>query len=273
MKLRLLIQILLLFFLILINDALYFGKQQLATILADYEEESLDKIGIESAVILIKEADFENILTDISNQYFVQSVKVIEQAELVELLSEQYRLSDSEALLQDMSLPRVIEVNFNPTHFREEESGLFIKNLQSYQGVTRIIYSEDNYFDSWKALGYIDKTRNTINDYWHYIYYGFGILILLLVMAIRIEIENEAQHFWEIYKRAGGNKKFQTLKRIIGGLSISLPLVIVYGLEYYLVTKQILKIELDADYFMIRLGACIIVSFMTLLLIRKKKYV
>ena len=273
MKLRLLIQIFLLFILILVNDGLFFGKQQLARYLSDYEVELQEKIGSEPAVILIKNAAFENILTDISNQYYVKSVKVIEHKELVELLSEQYRLTDSEALLQDLSLPRVIEVSFNSAHFLEEESGLFIKNLKSYEGITRIIYSEDNYLDSWKILGYIDTVRNSINDYWKYLYYGFGVLILLLVLAIRIEIEKAAQPFWLIYGRAGGNMKYRSLKRIISGLSIALPLVIVFALEYYLISKYKLTLEIDADYFMIRLGACIVISFMTLLIIRKKKYV
>jgi hypothetical protein len=273
MKLRLLIQILFLFLLILVNDGMFFGKQQLARYLSDYELELQEKIGSEPAVILIKDAAFENVLTDISNQYFVKSVKVIEHKELVEMLSEQYRLTDSEALLQDLSLPRVIEVSFNPAHFLEEESELFINNLKSYEGITRIIYSEDNYFDSWRLLGYIDIVRNTINDYWKYLYYGFGVLSLLLVLAMRIEIEKASQPFWLIYERAGGNMKYRSLKRFIGGLSIALPFVIIYALEYYLISKQILTLEIDADYFMIRLGACIVISFMTLLLIRKKKYV
>ncbi|MCF7920730.1 MAG: hypothetical protein K9N06_12525 [Candidatus Cloacimonetes bacterium] len=274
MKLRLIIQIILLIIVLFINDSLYVLKNRVETYLSDTEQKSLQKIEKEPAVVIINDNNLERAATNISNQYFVEEVKTIPQSELVDILTEQYHLTDSKALLGELGLPRVFEIYFSASRFREVESGLFLKNIQEQQGILRLLYSEDNYRNSWEMLEFIQGIRKVIEDYWLYFYYGFGMIFLISLLMVRLDTENRKVNYWLIYQRAGGAMIFRTVSRILTSiLTLLLPVAAAFVLEYFLAKELILPVMPEIKYHILRFAAGLLISFSALLIARRKEYV
>jgi hypothetical protein len=248
-------------------------KYKVETYLSVFEQRALQKVEKEPAVIVLGDTNILKIVTEIRNQYYVASVRLLEQSELIDMLAEQYRLDDSQQLLEDLHLPRVVEVNFIGESFREVESGLFLKIIQEQEGVRRLLYSEDNYRESWEILDMMKNFKNTVSRYWTFFYFGFGSFLLLVILAMRIDYENSLIGFWTVFRKAGGSASYQKMNRmLISVLIVLLPAMAVIGVELILKSQSILQIVPEIKYHLIRLTAGIIISFAALFLIRKKYY-
>lgn len=273
MKLRTILNFMLLLLLFLINDAVFQSRNHIDAYLEGFKTSEYPLIEQHEAVIILEDSNPQSIINTLSKKYYIDSVMVLQKTDLINILTEQYRLSESQDLLNDLSLPEVLKCSFRGNKFRELESGLFINFIQNSENVSRLLYSEDNYLKSWNIINLIEKIENVLNEYWLYLYYGFGILILLIVLDLSLIREKQNLDYWSVFLRAGGSPKHRFSKRIVSAvLFVLIPAVIALALEYFLFLHNQEIRQPDFNYHIIRSSGSIIFSILALMFIRNSKY-
>ncbi|MDP8221123.1 MAG: hypothetical protein P9X26_07245, partial [Candidatus Stygibacter frigidus] len=166
MKLRYLVQILIILILLLIDDGIYNLRQYSQEELYFRAEQAYQEIEEKPAILIVTEEQSQRISDDIANLYFVKQVTKQSKDEIIDLLSRQYQLDEASALLDELNLPAVVEIQFKGEAFREIESSLFWQATEKEEGIFQIIYSDDNYLDQWQKLDTLLKYSGLIEDYW-----------------------------------------------------------------------------------------------------------
>ena len=273
MKLRYLLQILIILVLLLIDDGIFNLRQYSQEELNFRAEQVYLEIEEQPAILIVTEEQSERISDDISNLYFVKQVIKQSKNELIETLSSQYRLDEASSLLDELSLPAVVEIQFKGEAFRETESSLFLQATEKEEGIFQILYSDDNYRDQWRKLDTLLKYSGLIEDYWQWVYWGLAIIILLIVLSFRINFENRQESYWQVYARSGGKSGLSRIFRILNSIFlVFIPIAIAMGLEYFLWINQTFGYMPDFHFHIMRSAALVIVSLLSLFLIRRKNY-
>jgi len=273
MKLRYLLQILIILVLLLIDDGIINLRQYSQEELNFRAEQIYLEIEEQPAILIVTEEQSERISDDISNLYFVKQVIKQSKNELIETLSSQYRLDEASSLLDELSLPAVVEIQFKGEAFRETESSLFLQATEKEEGIFQILYSDDNYRDQWRKLDTLLKYSGLIEDYWQWVYWGLAIIILLIVLSFRINFENRQESYWQVYARSGGKSGLSKIFRILNSIFlVFIPMAIAMGLEYFLWINQTFGYMPDFHFHIMRSAALVIVSLLSLFLIRRKNY-
>jgi len=273
MKLRYLLQILIILVLLLIDDGIINLRQYSQEELNFRAEQIYLEIEEQPAILIVTEEQSERISDDISNLYFVKQVIKQSKNELIETLSSQYRLDEASSLLDELSLPAVVEIQFKGEAFREIESSLFLQATEKEEGIFQILYSDDNYLDQWRKLDTLLKYSGLIEDYWQWVYWGLAIIILLTVISFRINFENRQESYWQVYARSGGKSGLSRIFRILNSIFlVFIPIAIAMGLEYFLWINQTFGYMPDFHFHIMRSAALVIVSLLSLFLIRRKNY-
>ena len=273
MKLRYLLQILIILVLLLIDDGIINLRQYSQEELNFRAEQIYLEIEEQPAILIVTEEQSERISDDISNLYFVKQVIKQSKNELIETLSSQYRLDEASSLLDELSLPAVVEIQFKGEAFRETESSLFLQATEKEEGIFQILYSDDNYRDQWRKLDTLLKCSGLIEDYWQWVYWGLAIIILLTVISFRINFENRQESYWQVYARSGGKSGLSKIFRILNSIFlVFIPMAIAMGLEYFLWINQTFGYMPDFHFHIMRSAALVIVSLLSLFLIRRKNY-
>lgn len=274
MKLRMFLNLILLLLLFFINDSIYQSRGHLDRYLEGFKIEEYNLIEDHESVIILNNSDTGTIINNLSNQYYIDSVQVIQKVELIEMLSSQYRLSESKALLEDLSLPKVLKCSFRGDKFRETESEQFLDLINTNSGVSRLLYSDENYQKSWEIISIVEDIENMVNHYWFYLYYGFGLVILLVILDLSIIREKDRVEYWSVFLQAGGSRKKRLRSRLLTGImTIILPGAFAIGLEYYFSTVYVELIQPDLNYHILRACSGIIISLAGIIIIRNRKYV
>ncbi len=235
MKIRYIIQILVILILLAINDGIYYFRTFSQKELLERAEREYEKIDENPAILIVTEEKSEIIMENIGNLYFVESVKKQNKQSIIQMLSEQYRLEEAQALLGDLSLPAVLEIQFSGKKFGKMESTLFLQATEKEEGIFQLIYAEENYHLPWQNLEKINSLGEIIENYWFWIYLGMGIIILLAAVYFRINHELHKKRYWDIYIRAGGSQRQKRVIRILNSIFLVLiPALIILGGEYYL---------------------------------------
>lgn len=273
MKLRYLLQILIIMVLLFIDDGIYNLRQYSQEELYTRAEQVYLEIEEKPAVLIVTEEQSERISDDISNLYFVNKVSKQTKSEIIDILSRQYQLDEASSLLDELNLPAVLEIQFKGNAFRETESSLFWQTTEKEAGIFRIIFSEENYLDEWSKLDKLLEYSGLIENYWQWIYWGLAILLLLIVVLYRISYENRQVRYWQIYRRSGGKPGLSRIFKILNSIfMVFIPLAIAMGLEYFLWVNQTFGYMPDFRFHIIRAAALLIVSLLSLFLIRREIY-
>lgn len=272
MKLRPLINFLIILVLFLVNDAMYQSRRHLEAYLYEYKAVEYEQIEGNEAVLIIDGNPTESIINSLANQYYIDSVMVIQKDKLIEMLAHQYRLTDSQNLLEDISLPQVLKCSFKGDSFQEMESGLFLEMIQNDNSISRLLYSEDNYTKSWQIIGIIENLEAKIDLYWSYIYSGFAFLILFVIFDISVIREKHKKHYWKIFLLSGGAPNCRLRKRLLSGFfMVFFPSLFALGGEYYLFSINENIISPDFEFHLFRFALGLLMSFAAILIIRNDK--
>jgi len=273
MKLRYLLQILIILVLLIVDDGIYNLRQYSQEELDSRAEQVYLEIEEKPAILIVTEEQSERISDDISNLYFVNKVSKQNKSEIIDILSRQYHLDEANSLLDELNLPAVLEIQFKGDAFRETESSLFWQATEKKEGVFQIISSDENYLDDWSKLDKLLEYSGLIENYWQWIYWGLMILLLLIVLLFRISFENRQVRYWQVYRRSGGKAGLSRIFKILNSIFlVFIPLAIAMGLEYFLWVNQTFGYMPDFRFHIIRSTALLIVSLLSLILIRRESY-
>ena len=273
MKLRYILQMLIIFVLLLITDGVYNLHQYSQDEILARAEQVYSAIEEIPAVMIVTEENSEIIYNNLGNLYFVKEVRKQHKDELIELLSTQYRLDEAHSLMSELNLPAVLEIQFNGETFTETESSLFLQATEKEEGVFQLIYTEDNYRASWQKMTKLLEFSRSIDEYWQWIYWVLAGITLLIVVYFRISYESRQSHYWQRYCRAGGNPVIKKIFRILNSIFlVFVPLMLAIGAEYYLWIYRIAGYMPDFRFQIIRAVALLAASLLALIFIRRKSY-
>jgi len=273
MKLRYLLHILIILVLLLIDDGIYNLRQYSQEELSSRAEQTYLEIEEKPAILIVTEEKSERISDDLSNLYFVNKVSKQNKSEIIDILSRQYQLDEASSLLDELNLPAVLEIQFRGDAFSETESSLFWQATEKEEGIFQIIYSDENYLDDWSKLDKLLEYSGLIENYWQWIYWGLAIIILLTVLSFRLSYENRQEKYWQVFTRSGGKPALSKIFRILNSIFlVFIPLAIAMGLEYFLWINHTFGYMPDFRFHIIRSAALVIVSLLSLFLIRRRDY-
>ena len=273
MKLRYLLQILIILVLLIVDDGIYNLHQYSQEELNFRAEQVYLEIEEKPAILIVTEEQSERISDDIGNLYFVNKVSKQNKSEIIDILSRQYHLDEANSLLDELNLPAVLEIQFKGAAFRETESSLFWQATEKEEGIFQIIYTDENYLDDWSKLDKLLEYSGLIENYWQWIYWGLAILLLLIVLLFRISYENRQVRYWQVYRRSGGKPGLSRIFKILNSIFlVFIPLAIAMGVEYFLWVNHTFGYMPDFRFHIIRSAALLTVSLLSLILIRRESY-
>ncbi|MCF7911121.1 MAG: hypothetical protein K9M99_01225 [Candidatus Cloacimonetes bacterium] len=273
MKLRYIVQMLIILILLLFNDGIYNLRQYSQKEILQRAEEVYLEIEDIPAVMIVTEENSEIIYDNLRNLYFVKQVIKQSKPEIIERLSSQYRLEEAHSLLSELNLPAILEIQFDGETFSATESSLFLQATEKEAGIFQIIYTEDEYHESWQKMEMLLRVSSLIEKYWRWIYWVFAGIILLIVIYFRSSYENRQSHYWRVYCRAGGNPLKKRIFRILNSVFLVFaPLILAVGTEYYLWIYRVAGYMPDFRFQIIRSAALLAVSLLTLLFIRREDH-
>ena len=159
MKLRYLLQILIILVLLIVDDGIYNLRQYSQEELNFRAEQVYLEIEEKPAILIVTEEQSERISDDIGNLYFVNKVSKQNKSEIIDILSRQYHLDEANSLLDELNLPAVLEIQFKGAAFRETESSLFWQATEKEEAFSRlftpmriILMTGRNWINCWNIV-------------------------------------------------------------------------------------------------------------------------
>lgn len=274
MKLRFIIQIIMLLGLLLITDAAYLIKDSTLSHLHNYNKAIETSIESIPAYLIVNQSLAGQNVDEFSNLYFVDQVNLQNKPDLIDQLSAKYSLAEAQVLLADLNLPAVLEIKFGGERFSPTEAQIFTSTATQSAGVLKLIFNQNDYQEYWDQAVLSQNIFNIIDDYWLWCYLLLLLCSVIVAVYFRISYENKNLFYWEVFHRAGGNAHKFTLGRIVNSLLLPLiPVLIAFFISYFSHRYNLITSSPDYIFILIRAALLLLSSYASLLFIRNLKYV
>ena len=221
MKFAIVFQILVILIAFLVWDLLHISYQ--------YQQENY-YTELEQLTLIVFSKDLsilDSLQLDLEKISSVKKIKINQNKIISENIIESYELDYASDILQNFTLPSVMEINFHGDQYdRSQKARMENLLLRKYPDLI-INFDNDLWFMIRKKIDFLNK----IYLYGNLIYIS---LFLFITIFLRIHFEIRSDQYWQIFKMSGGKLELRRKKYLIDSLSyLFIPFslsVIVYAL-------------------------------------------
>lgn len=272
MKLSYIAQLLVVLILLLCNDLVYYARQEISEGIELKAAKHYCSIEANPAVLIVEGKKVDNLKDVMSNLYFVKSVGKQNKAELIELLSEQYALTDAGVLLEELTLPSVLEVTFLGNSFERQESEIFDNTIEKEAGLYKVLYDEKTYIKDWESITRSKNWLDLMDKYWSWLYSLLCVITAIFIFNYRLSYENKKHNYWKVFVRSGGSRKKLIRSRLFNSiLMVLFPAIVALGGQIYLCRTSFTNQIPDYTFHAIRAIILLFISISSIFFLRRDK--
>ncbi|MBT3168303.1 MAG: hypothetical protein HN952_08105 [Candidatus Cloacimonetes bacterium] len=216
-------------------------------------------------MILISSDDnaFSSLKTKIDTLNFIKSAVIQADSTISQNLLHTYGLVGIEEILSNLTLPNIMKIKFNITHFGILQKAKLEKIISKNQEDIILIYDHD----FWKAT----QVRLTLLTKAYYLLNVFIIAVLLfLTIFIRFHFAIISQEKWKIKRALGGSRKSREKSFWLTSLWLLLiPFTLIFGGYFAVNHFGLLKFEIATYKFGIEFGTLLLIILISRITLRK----
>ncbi len=218
----------------------------------------------EIPIILFSEepGTLDSLKIQINQLNYIARIFIQNKTEIMEDLISKYDLDSVKTVLEDHSLPNVMNIfpdgkNFNRVH-KDELMNIITAPDLSFE------YDHGLWESIHTKIDLLDKSYRFLNIL-------MIIFFLFLTVFLRIHFEFKHDHFWKIY-RASGGKFYQRRKyfMINSLILIFVPVLLIYFSYLLLLNNAVLSIEIEPVYFGLEIVVLVFSSIISFMILGKR---
>ena len=216
-------------------------------------------------MILISSNDntFTSLKTKIDTLNFIKSAIIQADSTISQNLCHTYGLVGIEEILSNLTLPNIMKIKFNITHFGVLQKAKLEKIILENQEDIILIYDHD----FWKNT----QTKLTLLTKIYYLLNAFIITtFFFLAIFVRFHFSIISQEKWKIKRALGGSRKSREKKFWLTSLWLLLvPVILIFGGYFAVNHSGLLKFEIAMYKFGIEFGTLLLIILISRITLRK----
>ena len=258
MKHRFFLLLIFLFLLLLIWNSIHYLYQ--------FQKKNYqDSLGALPLILFSAEqTKLDSLSSILKEKNYVESVEQENNEQIVQNLIHEYELNDADTILDSYSLPFILKIYFRGDAFDLSAKKELKSVLDKFSQNIRWRFNDTYWIHFQQRILLLNRV---------YFYFTILIAIILLVFGVYFRVRSEIKQdfFWKVYQAAGG-KYFKRRKVFFlhSVLLTMLPVLLNYGIYYFLSWKQYLIFEIDLIYFGYETGFLLFLSALSGVIVSKR---